>query len=155
MRNEYNPIHVNDFFEIAQSPLLQNMLSWLAGLSFITFILSLILIPFFVSRLPPDSFLKLGKTAAIRPPLTAGSIALLILRNTFGFFLLIAGMAMLFLPGQGLLTILLGILLLSLPGKYRLLNLLLGYRGVRRSLDWLRKKSRRPPFIWPDSIDEK
>jgi hypothetical protein len=145
---------VNDFIELARSPLLQSVLSWLAGLSFITFVLSLLLIPLFVSRLAPDCFLKLGATAASRPALTAGSVILLILRNAFGLFLLIAGIAMLFLPGQGLLTILLGVLLLSFPGKYRLLNLLLGSRSVRRGLDWLRKKSRKPPFIWPDSTDD-
>ncbi|EKD39334.1 MAG: hypothetical protein ACD_75C00439G0012 [uncultured bacterium] len=139
--------------EVIHSPFLQNVLGWLAGLSFITFVLSLLLIPYFVGLLAPDCFLKLSTAARIRPALTAGSLCFLIIRNVLGLFLLAAGISMLFLPGQGLLTILLGILLLSLPGKHRLVSRLLRSPGVRHSLDWLRKMRRKPPFIWPDSAD--
>ncbi|KJS02940.1 MAG: hypothetical protein VR65_03640 [Desulfobulbaceae bacterium BRH_c16a] len=135
------------------SSLLQNVLSWLAGISFITFFLSLLLIPYLVGRLAPDYFLKFSSKPNPRT-LTARSLLKLIARNVLGILLLIAGIAMLFLPGQGLLTILLGILLISLPVKHRLIILLAGLRGVRRSLDWLRKKRRKPPFIWPGSADD-
>ena len=133
------------------SPLLQNVLSWLAGVSFFTFLLSLLLIPFIVGLLAPDYFLKFREKRRRARPLTPRSLFLLIMRNLLGILLLLAGIAMLFLPGQGLLTILLGLLLLSLPGKYRLVNRLAGFRGVRRSLDWLRKKEGKLPFIWPES----
>ena len=135
----------------AHSPLLQSVLSWLAGVSFFTFLLSLLLIPFIVGLLAPDYFLKFRGKRGRKPPLTPRSLFLLIVRNFLGVLLILAGIAMLFLPGQGLLTILLGILLLSLPGKYRLVNRLAGFHGVRRSLDWLRKKEGKPPFIWPES----
>ena len=131
------------------SPLLQNVLSWLAGVSFFTFLLSLLLIPFIVGLLAPDYFLKFREKRRTRP-LTPRSFFLLILRNFLGVCLILAGIVMLFLPGQGLLTILLGLLLLSLPGKYRLVNRLAGIRGVRHSLDWLREKGGKPPFIWPE-----
>lgn len=140
--------------EVAYSPFLQNVLSWLAGLSLITFVLSLLLIPYFVGLLSPDCFLQLGSPARIRPALTAGSLFFLIARNVLGLFLLAAGITMLFLPGQGLLTILLGILLLSLPGKYRLVSRLIRSPGVRNSLDWLRRMRRKPPFIWPESAGD-
>lgn len=141
-----------DYFE--QSQLLQSLLSWLAGLSFITFVLSLLFIPYFIGLLAPDCFLKGSTTKKIRPPLTVGSLLLLIARNILGLLLTIAGIAMLFLPGQGLLTILLGILLLSFPGKYRLFARLVRHSSVRRSLNWLRKKRQKPPFIWPGSADD-
>lgn len=138
---------------LIHSPLLQNVLSWLAGISFFTFLLSLLLIPFIVGLLAPDYFLKF-RGRRRKWPLTPRSLFLLILRNLLGGLLILAGIGMLFLPGQGLLTILLGILLLSFPGKYRLVNRLAGFRGVRRSLDWLRKKEGKSPFIWPDSDND-
>jgi hypothetical protein len=73
-----------------------------------------------------------------------------LLRNLLGLILLFAGIAMLFLPGQGLLTILLGILLLSIPGKQRLITYLTRGTAVRLSLDWLRKKAGKEPFLWPE-----
>ena len=135
------------------SSLLENALGWLAGISFFTFLLSLLLIPFIVGLLAPDYFLRSREKNRRKRPLTPASLFLLILRNILGALLIIAGIAMLFLPGQGLLTILLGILLLTLPGKHRLVNRLAGIRGIRRSLDWLRRKEGKPPFIWPETND--
>ncbi len=140
--------------EHLDSTLLETVLSWLAGISFFTFLLSLLLIPFIVGLLAPDYFLKFKEKRKRRRPVSARSLCLLILRNILGALLILAGIAMLFLPGQGLLTILLGILLLTLPGKYRLVNRLAGIRGVRRSLDWLRRKEGKPPFIWPVENDD-
>ena len=44
-------------------------------------------------------------------------LLLMILRNIVGCILVLLGAALLVLPGQGLLTILFGLLLLDLPGK--------------------------------------
>jgi hypothetical protein len=127
-------------------------LSWLAGLSLGTFFLSLLLIPYIVGKLAPDCFVKLsGKAERPRPPLTVGALILLVSRNIIGLALLLAGMAMLVLPGQGILTILLGVVLLSFPGKLALLTWLIFLPGVRHSLDWLRQKRRKQPFIWPEN----
>jgi hypothetical protein len=144
---------VNSLIETARSPILQDVLGWLAGLSFITFVLSLLLIPYLIGLLTPECFIKLSDKAKKRPRLTAGSLLLLILRNLLGVLLLVAGFAMLFLPGQGLLTMLIGVLLISFPGKYRLVTHLIRRPGFRHSLDWLRSKRRKPPFIWPESGD--
>ncbi len=128
------------------------MVGWLAGLSLGTFFLSLLFIPYIVGKLAPDCFVKLGKKAKRpRPPLTVGSLILLVARNVIGLALLLAGLAMLVLPGQGILTILLGVVLLSFPGKLALLTWLIFLPGVRRSLDWLRQKRGKPPFVWPEN----
>jgi hypothetical protein len=129
---------------------LQALLTWLAGLSLATFLLSLLLIPFIVRKLPPDCFILLCATNRDKLRHTAGSVILLILRSIIGVFLLIAGFAMLFFPGQGILTMLLGILLLSFPGKQRLISYLIRFPGIRQGLEWLRVKSGKQPFIWPE-----
>jgi len=57
---------------------------------------------------------------------------------------------MLFLPGQGILTILISLLLLSFPGKQKLFNYLIHKPTLQHTLDWIRKKSGSQPFTWPD-----
>lgn len=128
---------------------LEPLLGWLAAVSFITFILSLLLIPYVVGRLAEDCFVKLYHADNKRPPPSLGALILLIVRNVFGLLLVVAGIVMLFLPGQGLLTILLGSLLLSFPGKRKLLNGLVVRPKIQHSLNWLRQKSGKSPFLWP------
>ncbi len=48
-------------------------------------------------------------------------------RNLYGGLLIIAGVIMLFTPGQGLLTLLAGFLLLDFPGKRRTWRKILSY----------------------------
>jgi len=127
----------------------QSFLSWLAVLSLSTFIISLLLIPWAVAKLPPDYFLHITEEKTPNFSLNISSFALLIIRNIFGFILLLAGIAMIFLPGQGILTILAGIFLLSFPGKRKIVHLFISRHSVQHSLDWLRKKRNKQPFTWP------
>jgi hypothetical protein len=53
---------------------------------------------------------------------------------------------MLFTPGQGILTILAGLLLMNFPGKYRLERWLVQRPGVLSSLNWLRTRRGKAPF---------
>jgi hypothetical protein len=50
------------------------------------------------------------------------------------------------LPGQGLLTLLLGFLLLDFPGKYALEKRLIARPRVHAAVDWLRRRARREPL---------
>jgi hypothetical protein len=47
---------------------------------------------------------------------------------------------MLFIPGQGLLTMLIGLMLIWFPGKYRLEKRIIHRPGVLKGINWLRKK---------------
>jgi len=124
-------------------------LELLAVVSVVTFLMSIILIPWYISRLPPDFFYTLQSQRPNhqhkRP-----SFGFLLLRNCIGALLLIAGSIMLFLPGQGLLTILIGILCISLPGKLRLILHLVNKPKIQTSLNWTREKLRQQPFIWKE-----
>jgi hypothetical protein len=134
---------------LVNSDVLQPLLGWLAMLSVLTFFLSLILIPWGVGKLRQDCFLTLQQKERHTTPHSIGSIVLAIFRNVLGMILLFAGIIMLFLPGQGLLTILLGSLLISFPGKKRLINHFVHLPKIQHSMDWLRKKRGKPPFLWP------
>lgn len=70
------------------------------------------------------------------------------LKIILGMCLLICGLLMLVLPGQGIITILLGLSLLPFPGKHKLEKDLLARKSVRSTLNWLRKKANKEPFVF-------
>jgi hypothetical protein len=123
-------------------------LQWLAGISIITFFLSIILVPWYIARIPQDYFLSLqNEPPSVR--LKRQNITLLILRNILGIVIFAAGCAMLFLPGQGLITMLIGILCMTFPGKRYFILFITTPRFIRESLDWTRQKMGMPLFTWP------
>lgn len=65
-----------------------------------------------------------------------------------GILLLLAGIMMLILPGQGLITMLVGLSLIPFPGKRWLELFLLSRKAVRSSLNWIRLKASKEPFIF-------
>jgi len=73
----------------------------------------------------------------------------LTLKNLLGLVLLLAGIAMLALPGQGLLTILMGLLLTNFPGKRFLELRIMGIPSILKSVNWIRAKADRPPLKLP------
>ena len=70
-------------------------------------------------------------------------------RNIAGWMLLLLGLAMLVLPGQGILTVLMGLALMDFPGKRWCLLYLLRNRLVNRAIDRVRSKARKPRLIVP------
>jgi hypothetical protein len=109
--------------------------------SLASLILGAIGTPWIVSRMRPDFF----TAQSWRQPLP-----LLVLKNTMGFVLLLAGAAMLFLPGQGLITILLGLAIMNFPYKYRLLNMIARQPAVWSALNQWRRKYGKEEFIKPN-----
>jgi len=73
-----------------------------------------------------------------------------VLKNILGLLLLVVGVAMLALPGPGLLTALVALSLLDFPGKRNLILMIVRRRRVRRSIDWIRRKAKQPPIVIPD-----
>lgn len=117
-------------------------------MSIITFIATLIVVPFLVVRMPSDYFSHRERRKMIysgQHPVIRG--VLFIGKNLLGYIFIIVGIIMLVLPGQGILTIVIGITLLNFPGKYRLERWLVVRRPVLRSINWLRRRSKRTPLI--------
>lgn len=71
-------------------------------------------------------------------------------RNACGLTIMGAGFVMLFVPGQGILFILIGLTLLSFPGKKKLVRWLLARPGVMDAMNRLRRRAQRPPLKAPD-----
>jgi hypothetical protein len=115
--------------------------------SIFIFIISIIGISWFVAQIPEDYFLSAKRKPAKwieRKPI----LRLLILfgKNIVGLSLIFGGLLMIVLPGQGLLTIITGLLLINYPGKFRLEQKIVGIPSVFKSLNWIRIKANKPPL---------
>lgn len=71
----------------------------------------------------------------------------LIIKNTIGFLLIVAGIIMIFTPGPGVPTILLGLIMMDIPGKRPLEAKLIQRPMVLSAVNELRAKYNKPPLI--------
>lgn len=117
---------------------------WLAIAAVASLLLPAVLLPVVVVRLPADYFVASRRELAQRRGILGW--VWFVVRNLLGLGLLLAGVALLFLPGQGLLTMFAGLLLLDVPGKRRLELRIVRRPAIRTELDQLRAKHGRPPF---------
>lgn len=126
----------------------QGLLFWLGLGSFVTFVVSLLSLPWLVALIPDDYFVpKKRHPAPWKDRNPAIRLLALILKNMLGCVLLIGGILMLFVPGQGVLTMMAGLLLLDYPGKFRLERKLATIPAILNGLNWLRGKANKPPLI--------
>jgi hypothetical protein len=70
-----------------------------------------------------------------------------ILKNVVGAVFLFAGFLMLFLPGQGVLTMLIGISMLDFPGKRKIEAKLIGQPTILGVINTMRRKYAKPPLV--------
>jgi len=112
----------------------------LAVVSVVMFVGTVVAMPLFIVRLPDDYFVR------SRPP---RSVPRRVLTTLVGLTLVTLGIAMLVLPGQGILTILVGLGVLELPFKDRLIARLLGNAKVAGAIDKLRHKAGKGSLLIP------
>ena len=114
----------------------------------ITFSVSLAIVSLILVKIPADYFCSHYDRkvwAGRAPPLR---IAAAIGKNVLGVLLIVLGIIMSLpgVPGQGLLTVLLGVMLVDFPGKNRLEQKLLHRPAIRSSINRLRARFGRPPL---------
>ncbi|MGB6018680.1 MAG: PGPGW domain-containing protein [Sulfurimonadaceae bacterium] len=116
--------------------------------SLIVFIASIFFLPWLVTQIPSDYFShdrrEHPKWMLLHPVLR---YMILILKNVSGFVLLLAGIAMLVLPGQGLLSMLMGLMLMDYPGKFQLERKIVSQPKLLQLINWLRRKQKHPPLL--------
>ncbi len=123
--------------------------AWLGGLSLFLFIFTLVAIPLIIVSIPADYFVRdPGSLAERRHPVLRLMGAFI--KNFMGAVFIIAGFIMLFIPGQGLLTIMIGLMLMNFPGKRKLELRLIRNQRIREAVDWIRIKSKRPTLQVPE-----
>jgi len=108
--------------------------------SVVLLVVAMIAVPIIVNRMSADYFLDDRDPAtsmAQKHPVLRwiGIIA----KNLCGGLLLIAGIIMLATPGQGLLTIFMGLVLLDFKGKRALEVRLIQIKPINVALNWIRQ----------------
>ena len=125
----------------------QSLLVW-SGLASVTiFTLSLLSLPWLVAKIPEDYFLPKNRAGTRwKGNFPWVWLLMLVVKNVTGYLLLFSGFLMLFLPGQGILTMLTGLLLMDYPGKFKLERKIALSPAVLSKLNWLRGKAHQPPL---------
>lgn len=122
------------------------MLVFLGLSSVVLFVASLVVVPWLVARLPADYFAH-SEREHPPPAHPAWRLTVLVAKNLLGAALVLAGIAMLVLPGQGILSILAGVMLMDFPGKYQLERRIVGQPTVLAALNWIRARAHKPPLV--------
>ena len=124
------------------------LIQWIGVASVLLFLLSLFILRFVIVRLPNNYFLTDCSTLNKR----SGNLIDLgfrVAKNVFGFLLIICGIVLLFTPGQGLVTMVLGVWLMDLPWIIKIKERFVYSRFVKRTLNWIRCKNGISPFKFP------
>lgn len=110
--------------------------------SLVAFLATAVLVPLAIARMPAD-YLSRPVAVRRRHPL------LVALKNVAGVVLVLLGIAMLVLPGQGILTLLLGLGLVDFPWRRRLELTVMTRPAVLKAINALRRRAGRPPLEIP------
>lgn len=129
---------------------LPDILLWGTVISLLSLFALVVTVPWVVSRLPVDYFTSSRRHRLQRDNSIVGWV-LSLLKNLLGAILVILGFILLFMPGQGILVTLVGLLIMNFPGKYRVERALVARKSVLKGLNWLRHRQSLPPFEAPGS----
>ena len=126
----------------------ETLVWWLVASSAFTFVASLILVPMLVVRIPADYFAhrkRHHKRPEKYPPVIREIV--LVIKNVLGLILFCAGILMLVLPGQGLFTMFIGMIMINFPGKYKLERWIVERGPILKSINWLRRRAGHEPLM--------
>ena len=127
-----------------------SILIGLGGLSVLILVFSIAGMGWFIAQIPEDYFIHNKRQAKHWNKYSSQArIAIIIFKNIFGGIMLLGGLFLLVLPGQGLLTMIIGLLLIDYPGKFQLEQKIISIPSIFRSLNWFRAKARKPNLLHP------
>lgn len=109
---------------------------------------SVVVAGYVLARLPADYFINPdAQRPGDRTPVLR--ILALVVRNVLGYALIALGVVLSLpgVPGQGLLTVLMGVMLIDFPGKHRFQRWLVTRRMVLGAVNRLRARAGQPPFV--------
>lgn len=112
----------------------------LGAASVAMFVATMVAVPVFLVKIREDYFTR---------PKGKHPLPIKILRTVLGLALIGLGLAMIVLPGQGVLTILVGLSVLDLRIKDRMITKILCNSKVHGAIDRLRRKAGKRPLEVP------
>ena len=142
---------MDDLLATVQQWIPIDVLIGLTVASSIGFIGTLIAIPMILVRLPADYFDTRTPRHWMKDHHPVLRLSGLLVKNVVGVLFLLAGFAMLFLPGQGVLTMLIGVSLMDFPKKRELEAKMVGQPTLLGVINAMRHKYGKPPLtLAPD-----
>ncbi|MBT8341709.1 MAG: hypothetical protein HKP58_01015, partial [Desulfatitalea sp.] len=118
-------------------------------ISMLFWIGTLVAVPLVLIWLPKDYLTAHTKVSLVRRKASPWRYPYWISKNLFGWIFIIAGIAMLVLPGQGILTIVLGLALIDFPGKRKTIRRIFSNKRMLNTINKLRLKAGKPPLETP------
>jgi hypothetical protein len=115
----------------------------------VTFSVNLAIVSIILVKIPATYFQKNHSREFWKNRSPAIRLAGVVLKNALGVVLVALGVVLSLpgVPGQGLLTILLGIMLLDFPGRRKLETKLLSKPAILNTINKLRHKFGKPPLV--------
>lgn len=108
--------------------------------SAIVLVVSLLTMPWLLGKIPVNYFSDNNQC------LNKCNFFITMIKNFIGLILLLTGIVMLITPGQGIISILLGLFLMQFPGKRQLELMLINNNITFQTINWLRSKAGKPPL---------
>lgn len=115
----------------------------------ISFALSFLVIGIVLVKIPENYFCSDYQHQFLRDKHYFLRWTMTILKNIFGFIVILLGLAMAFpgVPGPGVLTILIGLILIDVPGKKRLEAKIIKRPTILAAANNLRMRYQKPPLL--------
>lgn len=107
--------------------------------SIVAVVATAVIVPIVIARMPADYFVRSSDERR-------GNPVLVVLKNIAGVLLVLLGVAMLVLPGQGILTLVLGLGLVDFPGRRRFELKVMSRPSVLKAVNALRRRAGREPL---------
>ena len=114
----------------------------------VTTLATLASISMLLISLPSDYFIRKRRVSRIKNPVLR--LFLRLLKNVCGAVFLIAGFIMLFTPGPGVLSALVGVILCDFPGKRRVERKIIARPRVLSMINRIRARYNRPLLMLDD-----
>ena len=129
----------------------QHLIQQIGNVSLIVLVITVVALPVVVMKLPVDYFVREKREPARRTRKRPFVWAVISLgKNLLGLLVILVGTVMLVLPGQGIVTILIGLAITNFPGKYALERRIASQPAVGAALNKLRKLTGRRPLLIDD-----
>jgi len=115
----------------------------------VTFFANLALVSLILVKIPPDYFQESNHTKYLANQSPVVRVLAIIGKNLLGVVLVALGILLSVpgVPGQGVLTILLGIMLLDFPGRRRFERWIVSWPKVFNGINKLRHRFDKPPLV--------
>lgn len=130
--------------------LIANHLLFFVIFSGASIVLSIVGCAALITFIPPNYFSELYTERPIKNPVLRFFVS--VLKNIVGLMLIVVGalLSVPGVPGQGLLTILTGVIISDFPGKKRLARRIICIRAVYLAANKIRTSFKRPPLLLDD-----